>query len=48
VKQYAGLNHLFQPAELGIVAEYAEIEETIAPKVLGDVATWIQARVRDR
>lgn len=40
-KAYDGLNHLFQHAETGAVGEYAVIEETISPEVLGDMADWI-------
>ena len=41
---YDGLNHLFQPAQTGAVAEYATIETTIEPQVLNDIATWILQR----
>ena len=41
-KEYAGLNHLFQHCEKGTVGEYATIEETFAPEVLADMATWIE------
>lgn len=49
-KEYAGLNHLFQHCEKGTVGEYATIEETFAPEVLEDMATWIerQASHHDR
>lgn len=47
VKEYPGMNHLFQRCTTGAVAEYAEIEETIAPVVLTDLATWIKACVRE-
>ena len=36
-----GLNHLLQTAKTGSPAEYAEIEETISPKVLDKVSSWI-------
>lgn len=39
---FAGLNHLFQPAETGSVSEYAEIETTIDETVLAAVTSWIQ------
>jgi hypothetical protein len=42
VVELPGLNHLFQNAKTGAVDEYAEIEETISPKALEKVATWIQ------
>ena len=35
------LNHLFQHCEKGTVAEYAQIEETIDPKVLEIMKDWI-------
>ncbi|HEX4155810.1 MAG TPA: alpha/beta hydrolase [Acidobacteriaceae bacterium] len=36
-----GLNHLFQPATTGAPSEYAQIEETMAPAVLDEIARWI-------
>lgn len=41
VKEYPGLNHLFQHCTTGLVTEYGSIEETISPEVLSDIATWI-------
>ena len=41
VKEYDGLNHLFQRAKTGAVSEYAQIETTIEPEVLQDIVTWI-------
>lgn len=41
VKRYEGLNHLFQPCTTGDVGEYEQIETTVAPQVLEDVAAWI-------
>ncbi len=38
---YPGLNHLFQPSDTGLPDEYVEIEQTIAPVVLSDIADWI-------
>jgi hypothetical protein len=35
------LNHLFQTCETGAVYEYAQIEETISPNVLGLLSDWI-------
>lgn len=37
------MNHLFQTSETGNVAEYAEIEETISPKVLEKVKNWVKS-----
>lgn len=36
-----GLNHLFQHCKTGLVAEYAQIEETISPEVLEIINNWI-------
>jgi hypothetical protein len=36
-----GLNHLFQNAHTGSPMEYAQIEETVAPKALDTVAEWL-------
>lgn len=36
-----GLNHLFQPAESGMPAEYASIETTFDPETLDLMASWI-------
>ena len=41
VKEYPGLNHLFQHCTTGLFLEYGQIEETISPEVLDDVAKWI-------
>lgn len=42
-KKYPELNHLFQPSKTGLPTEYAQIETTISPQVLQDIATWIQS-----
>lgn len=42
VVEFEGLNHLFQTAKTGSPAEYETIEETISPKVLEKVATWVK------
>ncbi len=39
-----GLNHMFQTARSGSVAEYSEIDETIAPIALQSIGEWINAR----
>lgn len=36
-----GLNHLFQTAPTGAMAEYANIEETFSPKAMDVIAEWI-------
>ena len=40
-KEYPGLNHLFQHSTTGQPREYRQIEETISPEVLSDIAEWI-------
>lgn len=39
-----GLNHLFQPAETGLMAEYGQIETTLDPSVIRAVVDWVVAR----
>ena len=41
IKEFPGLNHLFQTALTGSPDEYAEIEETISPVVLEYIKDWI-------
>jgi hypothetical protein len=41
IDELPGLNHLFQTARTGGLAEYARIEETIAPVALEKIAGWI-------
>lgn len=43
VKEYPGLNHLFQHCTTGLPTEYAGIEETISEEVLRDMVAWIKA-----
>lgn len=42
LKEYSGLNHLFQQAKTGAVVEYAEIDETMNPLVLKDIVKFIK------
>ena len=41
IKEYSGLNHLFQECTTGLPAEYAIIEQTFSPEVLKDLAEWL-------
>lgn len=41
IKQFEGLNHLFQKAKTGLPVEYGQIEETINPQVLEVISVWI-------
>ncbi|HET6145974.1 MAG TPA: alpha/beta hydrolase [Polyangia bacterium] len=41
VRELPGLNHLFQTAETGALAEYGKIDETMSPAALKLVSDWI-------
>lgn len=43
IKEYEGLNHLFQHCSTGQTTEYRLIEETFAPEVMQDIVDWIKA-----
>ena len=43
VTELPGLNHLFQTAGTGLVGEYGQIEETIAPVALTTIVDWTVA-----
>lgn len=47
VIELEGLNHMFQRAQTGTIAEYAEIEETFAPHALELISDWIAERFVD-
>ena len=42
VKEYPGLNHLFQHCTTGLPIEYFQIEETMSPEVMQDITIWIK------
>ncbi|MDF7777008.1 hypothetical protein P1X14_17255 [Sphingomonas sp. AOB5] len=44
MRELPGLNHLFQTAETGAVAEYYQIEETMARLALETIAQWLAER----
>lgn len=46
LKEMPGLNHLFQTAKNGTLAEYARIEETFAPAALETLSDWILKRTK--
>ena len=46
IKSYPHLNHLFQESSTGEIGEYGEIEQTISPEVLSDIATWLKQQVK--
>src|SRR5659263_6455 len=41
VKELPGLNHLFQTAQTGSLAEYGTIEETMSPVAMNIIGDWI-------
>jgi alpha/beta superfamily hydrolase len=41
IEEIHGVNHLFQTAKTGSLSEYSAIEETIQPRVLELIASWI-------
>jgi len=45
LRVFPGINHLFQSCRTGSPGEYAAIEETIAPIVLSEIASWIKQHV---
>lgn len=46
IRSYEGLNHLFQPSTTGSVVEYGQIETTLSPQVLEDIAVWLETVTR--
>ena len=42
IREYPGLNHLFQHCTTGGANEYYQIEETMSPEVMKDIADWIR------
>jgi len=41
VKEFPGMNHLFQTCKTGAMNEYATIEQTINPIVLEEISGWV-------
>lgn len=48
IKELAGLNHMFQTAETGLISEYAKIEETVSPTALKVIGDWILEQTREK
>lgn len=42
IKNLPGLNHLFQTAPTGLIAEYEKIDETFAPAALKIMGDWLE------
>lgn len=45
---FPGLNHLFQECKTGVIAEYAEIEQTFSPEVLKVMGDWIKEQTQKK
>ena len=41
IKEFKGLNHLFQECKTGLPAEYSEIEQTFSPVAMEEISKWI-------
>ena len=41
VKEFPGMNHLFQTCKTGAMNEYATIEQTFDPIVLEEISGWV-------
>jgi len=48
VKELPGLNHLFQTCRSCTIAEYGQLEETMAPAALDEMTRWIRAHTTTR
>lgn len=46
MKEFPGLNHLFQTTRTGSPMEYGSLEETISPSVLQLIGDWIEQRMK--
>lgn len=46
IKEFPGLNHLFQESETGLPSEYGKIEQTFSPAVLEYMTDWIKKQVK--
>jgi uncharacterized protein len=42
IKEFPGLNHLFQECKACTVAEYDELEQTISPALLDYISSWMK------
>lgn len=46
IKEFPGLNHLFQECTTGSPSEYATIEQTFSPAALTEITNWIKNQVK--
>lgn len=45
IKEYEGLNHLFQKCKTCTIKEYGDLDETISVEVLQDIASWLTSKM---
>jgi hypothetical protein len=45
IKEYEGLNHLFQKCNACTIKEYGALEETISVDVLKDISAWLSVNL---
>ena len=45
IKEFPGLNHLFQECQTGAPSEYGIIEQTFSPTALAEITKWIKLQV---
>lgn len=46
IREFTGLNHLFQLADTGLPDEYGRIEETFSTEVLEFVGKWMAGMIK--
>jgi dienelactone hydrolase len=46
IKEFEGLNHLFQECNTGTMTEYAVIKQTFSPVALNEISEWILGKVK--
>ena len=42
IKEFVGLNHLFQDCKTGLPSEYSEIEQTMSALALETMTNWLK------
>ena len=47
IREFPGMNHLFQECETGAMAEYARIEQTFSPIALTEISNWISGLISE-
>ena len=46
IKEFSGMNHLFQICKTCSMSEYDNIEQTITPEVMEEISDWIWETIR--